>query len=177
MTHMTHFANVSVLRARVCNHVRDVRHYASCVMVSGRRQFEPERTSSQDGAHGAQAQRAIDWAAIEAYYRLGQFPLREIAACYGVSHSTILRRAAKGEWKKEKVSEVRRWVRAQLRPIGPRTSGPDHETGTAERGTAQQRRMHSRPRMKGLAPIAPISTSAPRYGRSCRTIWPSSAKN
>ncbi len=46
----------------------------------------------------ADAKPPIDWAAIEADYRAGTMPIREMARWYSISESTIRTRAKVGKW-------------------------------------------------------------------------------
>ena len=56
----------------------------------------------------------VDWIAIEGAYRSGEKSLRDIAAEYGGSESTIRHRAKKNGWVRDPEKTKRQMVRAAL---------------------------------------------------------------
>lgn len=58
-----------------------------------------------------------DWLAIEAEYRAGKRPLRDIASDYGVAESTIRHRAKKNAWVRDVVGTVRRRINDSIAGI------------------------------------------------------------
>lgn len=60
------------------------------------------------------ARRGIDWDAIQRDYRTGRFTNRELGDKYGVSHTTIARRAEKEGWTKDLSKAVRQATNAAV---------------------------------------------------------------
>jgi hypothetical protein len=56
----------------------------------------------------------VDWDAIERDYRTDKFTLRELAAKYNVTHTTIARRAEKLGWTKDLTDAIRQATNAKL---------------------------------------------------------------
>jgi hypothetical protein len=56
----------------------------------------------------------VDWDAVERDYRTGRFTLRELEAKHGAKNSTIARRAAREDWKKDLTAAVRQATNAGL---------------------------------------------------------------
>jgi hypothetical protein len=56
----------------------------------------------------------IDWDAVERDYRTDKFTLRELAAKYTITHTTIARRAEKLGWTKDLTDAIRQATNAKL---------------------------------------------------------------
>lgn len=76
--------------------------------------MEPKSRKSAASTASATKRIKPDWDAVERDYRTDKFTLRELAAKYTVTHTTIARRAEKLGWTKDLTDAIRQATNAKL---------------------------------------------------------------
>ena len=69
------------------------------------------------------ARRAIDWEGVEREYRANQLSLRDIGQRFGISHTSILKRASRLQWTRDLAGQVRQRVAERL--VMPESLAPE----------------------------------------------------